>query len=84
MKKVISLVDDAPSVREDMMDLPGPMDFGVEAFERATVFPNSDRMRGTSCLVAVVQMSKERASTLSDPDCLKAQGEKHGHDDDFQ
>jgi len=58
MAKVISIVDDDPSVREGMLDLLRSMDFDVEAFERATDFLGSDRLRSTSCLIADVQMPK--------------------------
>ena len=66
MKKVISIVDDDPSVREGMMDLLRSMDFDVEAFERATDFLNSDRLRSTSCLIADVQMPKMTGLELYD------------------
>jgi FixJ family two-component response regulator len=66
MKKAISIVDDDPSVREGLMDLLRSMDFDVEAFERATDFLNSDRLRSTSCLIADVQMPKMNGLELCD------------------
>jgi FixJ family two-component response regulator len=66
MTKAISIVDDDPSVREGLMDLLRSMDFDVEAFERATDFLNSDRLRSTSCLIADVQMPKMTGLQLCD------------------
>jgi FixJ family two-component response regulator len=66
MTKAISIVDDDPSVREGLMDLLRSMDFDVEAFERATDFLNSDRLRSTSCLIADVQMPKMTGLELCD------------------
>jgi FixJ family two-component response regulator len=66
MTKAISIVDDDPSVREGLMDLLRSMDFDVEAFERATDFLNSDRLRSTSCLIADVQMPKMNGLELCD------------------
>jgi len=66
MKKVISIVDDDPSVREGMTDLLRSMDFDVEAFERAADFLESDRLRSTSCLIADVQMPKMTGFELFD------------------
>jgi FixJ family two-component response regulator len=66
MKKVISIVDDDPSVREGLVDLLRSMNFDVEAFERATDFLNSDRLRSTSCLIADVQMPKMTGLELCD------------------
>jgi FixJ family two-component response regulator len=66
MKKVISIVDDDPSVREGMMDLLRSMDFDVEAFELAADFLNSNRLCGTSCLIADVQMPKMTGLELCD------------------
>jgi FixJ family two-component response regulator len=66
MKKVISIVDDDPSVREGLMDLLRSMDFDVEAFERASDFLSSDRLHSTSCLIADVQMPKMTGLELCD------------------
>src|SRR3984885_10550052 len=66
MKKVISIVDDDPSVREGLVDLLRSMDFDVEAFERAADFMNSSRLRSTSCLIADVQMPKMTGLELCD------------------
>jgi FixJ family two-component response regulator len=66
MKTVISIVDDDPSVREGMTDLLRSMDFDVEAFERVTDFLNSNRLCGTSCLIADVQMPKMTGLELFD------------------
>src|SRR5882672_9868874 len=56
MRRLISIVDDDPSVREGTMDLLNSMGFAAEAFERASDFLNSDRLESTSCLIADVQM----------------------------
>ena len=53
---VISIVDDDESVREGMANLVSSMGFIAEAFQRAEDFLSSPRVRGTSCLIADVQM----------------------------
>jgi FixJ family two-component response regulator len=55
-KPVISIVDDDPSVREGTLDLLNSMGFVAEAFQRADDFLQSDRLHGTSCLIADVQL----------------------------
>jgi FixJ family two-component response regulator len=55
-KPVISIVDDDPSVREGTMDLLNSMGFIAETFQCADDFLDSNHLRGTSCLIADVQL----------------------------
>jgi FixJ family two-component response regulator len=55
-KPVISIVDDDPSVREGMVDLLTSMGLIAEAFPSAADFLKSDRLHGTSCMIADVQL----------------------------
>jgi FixJ family two-component response regulator len=55
-KPVISIVDDDPSVREGTVDLIEAMGFIAEPFERAEDFLKSNRLHGTSCLIADMRM----------------------------
>ena len=55
-KPLISIVDDDASVREGTVDLIQAIGFAAEAFEGASDFLNSDRINGTSCLIADVRM----------------------------
>jgi FixJ family two-component response regulator len=56
MNRVISIVDDDPSVREGTMDLLNSMGFVAVAFERADEFLAFDRLYSSSCLIADVQL----------------------------
>ena len=56
MNRVISIVDDDSSVREDTMDLLNSMGFVAVAFERADEFLQFDRLYITSCLIADVKL----------------------------
>jgi FixJ family two-component response regulator len=51
-KPVISIVDDAPSVREGTMDLLNSMGFIAATLRRAGDFLKSNRLHITSCLIA--------------------------------
>jgi FixJ family two-component response regulator len=53
---VISIVDDDPSVREGTMDLLNSMGFIAETFRCADDFLESNRLHGTACLIADVQL----------------------------
>jgi FixJ family two-component response regulator len=53
---VISIVDDDPSVREGTMDLLNSMGFIAETFQCADDFLESNRLHGTACLIADVQL----------------------------
>jgi FixJ family two-component response regulator len=53
---VISIIDDDPSVREGTMDLLNSMGFMAMAFERPGDFLQFNRLYGTSCLIADVQL----------------------------
>lgn len=55
-RPVISIVDDDPSVREGTMDLLKSMGFVAETFQSADDFLESNRLHGTSCLIADVQL----------------------------
>jgi FixJ family two-component response regulator len=56
MNRVISIVDDDPSVREGTMDLLNSMGFVAVAFERADEFLEFERLFSSSCLIADVQL----------------------------
>jgi FixJ family two-component response regulator len=56
MNRVISIVDDDPSVREGTMDLLNSLGFIAVAFARADEFLQFDRLYTTSCLIADVQL----------------------------
>jgi FixJ family two-component response regulator len=56
MNRVISIVDDDPSVREGTMDLINSMGFVAVSFESADEFLEFDRLYATSCLIADVQL----------------------------
>jgi FixJ family two-component response regulator len=56
MNTVISIIDDDPSVREGTTDLLNSIGFIVAAFDRASAFLDSDRLRSTTCLIVDVQM----------------------------
>ena len=53
---VISIIDDDPSVRAGTMDLLKSMGFVAATFEHADDFLQSDRLSGTSCLIADMQL----------------------------
>jgi FixJ family two-component response regulator len=53
---VISIVDDDWSVREGTMDLLNSLGFMALAFERPDEFLAFNRLYGTSCLIADVQL----------------------------
>jgi FixJ family two-component response regulator len=55
-KAAISIVDDDESIREAVMDLMRALGFTTEAFARGEDFLKSDRLRGTACLIADVQL----------------------------
>jgi FixJ family two-component response regulator len=54
--RVISIVDDDPSVREGTMDLLNAMGFVAVSFERADEFLEFDRLYSSSCLIADVHL----------------------------
>jgi FixJ family two-component response regulator len=54
--RVISIVDDDPSVREGTMDLLNSLGFMAMAFERPGAFLQFNRIFSTSCLIADVQL----------------------------
>jgi FixJ family two-component response regulator len=56
MNRVISIVDDDSSVRDGTMDLLNSLGFIAVAFARAEEFLQFDRLYGTSCLIADVQL----------------------------
>jgi FixJ family two-component response regulator len=56
MNRVISIVDDDPSVREGTMDLLNAMGFVAVSFERADEFLEFDRLYSSSCLIADVHL----------------------------
>ena len=55
---MISIVDDDESVREATRGLMNALGFTAEAFASAEDFLKSERVQGTSCLIADMQMPK--------------------------
>jgi len=56
VNRVISIVDDDPSVREGTMDLLNSLGFIAVAFMRADEFLQFDRLYSSCCLIADVQL----------------------------
>src|SRR5262245_27257913 len=56
MNRVISIVDDDPSVRESTMDLLKSLGFIAVAFERADEFLQFHRLYSACCLISDVQL----------------------------
>jgi FixJ family two-component response regulator len=54
--RVISIVDDDPSIRDGIVDLLRVLGFDAEAFERAEHFLQSSRVDRTSCLITDLRM----------------------------
>ena len=55
-KTVISIVDDDESARKALANLMRSLDFSAAAFASGESFLRSNRLHGTACLIADVQM----------------------------
>jgi FixJ family two-component response regulator len=56
MNRVISIIDDDPSIREGTMDLLNSMGYVAVAFERADEFLQFERLFMSSCVIADMQL----------------------------
>src|SRR5437588_12993217 len=69
LQKIVTIVDDDESVREATKGFVRSLGYSAAAFSSLEEFPNSDRLKDTSCLIADVQMSglsgMERSEWLS-------------------
>jgi FixJ family two-component response regulator len=64
--RVISIIDDDPSVREATKSLVRSLGYSAEVFSSAEEYLESDRMRNSSCLITDLHMPGMSGADLQD------------------